>query len=148
MSPTGKIIDVVLHRRSILESICENKPDKRTLVETLPDSRPTVDRAVRELEEHNLVERVDGVCKPTYTGQMAYKLCEEFRNSFQMLNNTSAELSLLPLDSNLNKYIFLDGCIFHPPDYAPYQRIQPLDEDLRDGKKNCRGYRGTDPSHR
>ena len=134
-SSIGTIVDVVLKRRIVLEYICQCKPDKRTLVENISVSRPTVDRAVRELEDHDLVKRVDGVCKPTYTGKTAYELCEEFRNSFQMLKETSTELSSLPLDTDLDKSIFLDGSVFHPPDCAPYEAIQPLDEDIRNGEK-------------
>lgn len=129
------IVNVVLKRRVVLKYICQYKPDKRELVENLSDSRPTIDRAVRELEDHNLVERVDGVCKPTYTGKTAYELCEEFRNSFQILKETSSELSSLPLDTDLDKSIFLDGSVFHPPDCAPYKSIQSLDEDIRNGEK-------------
>lgn len=129
------VINVILKRRVVLRYICQYKPDKRVLVENLSDSRPTIDRAVRELEDHNLVERVDGVCKPTYTGKTAYELCEEFRNSFQVLKETSSELSSLPLDTDLDKSIFLDGSVFHPPDCAPYESIQPLDEDIRNGEK-------------
>ncbi|WP_434523171.1 hypothetical protein [Halorubrum sp. AS12] len=134
-SSTGNIVDVVLKRQTVLEYICQCKPDKRTLVENLSESRPTINRAVRELEDLDLVERVDGVCKPTYTGQTAYNLCKEFTNSFQMLQETSPELSSLPLDAELDKSIFLGGSVFHPPDYAPYERIQPLDNDLRNGEK-------------
>lgn len=134
-SSIGTIVDVVLKRRIVLEYICQCKPDKRTLVENLSESRPTVDRAVRELEDHDLVKRVDGVCKPTYTGKTAYELCEEFRNSFQMLKETSTELSSLPLDTGLDKSIFLGGSVFHPPDSAPYETIQPIDEDIRNGEK-------------
>ncbi|MFC6752055.1 hypothetical protein [Halorubrum tibetense] len=134
-SSIGPIVDVVLKRRIVLEYICQCKPDKRTLVGNLSESRPTVDRAVRELEDHDLVKRVDGVCKPTYTGKTAYELCEEFRNSFQMLKETSTELSSLPLDAGLDKSIFLDGSVFHPPDCAPYETIQPMDKDIRNGEK-------------
>ena len=129
------IVDVVLKRRVVLKYICQCKPEKRELVEDLSDSRPTIDRAVRELEDHNLVERVDGICKPTFIGKIAYDLCVAFRSSFQVLNEASTELSSLPLDTGLDKSIFLDGTIFHPPDCAPYETIQSLDEDIRNGEK-------------
>lgn len=135
VSSTSEIIEVVLKRRVVLRYICQCKPDKRTLVEDLSQSRPTIDRSVRELEDLDLVERVNGVCKPTYAGQTAYELCEEFRSSFQMLQETSTELLPLPLEAGLDKSIFLDGSVFQPPDCAPYEKIQPLDNDLRNGEK-------------
>lgn len=135
VSHRENILDVVLKRQNILEFICQEKPYKRTLVENLSESRPTIDRAVRELEDHDLVKRVDGVCKPTYTGKTAYELCEEFRNSFQILKETSTELSSLPPDAGLDKSIFLGGSVFHPPDSAPYETIQSIDEDIGNGEK-------------
>ncbi|WP_128906631.1 transcriptional regulator FilR1 domain-containing protein [Halorubrum amylolyticum] len=52
-----------------------------------------------------------------------------------MLKETRTELSSLPLEAGLDKSIFLDGSVFQPPDYAPYERIQPLNNDLRNGEK-------------
>jgi len=134
-SSVSEIADVVLKRRNILEYICECQPDKRTVVENLPESRPTVDRAIRELEDHDLVERTDGVCKPTYTGIIACELCEDFQDSFKTLTETGAELASLPLDAELDTSIFLDGDVFHPPDYAPYETIEPMDEEIRGGEE-------------
>lgn len=130
-SSVCETIDVVLKREEILRLICENQPDKRDLVDAVSESRPTIDRALRELEDHELVRRTDGICKPTYTGKIAYELCRDFKSTFETLDETSTELSSLPLDAELDKAIFHTGSVFHPPDYAPYGRIKPLHDDLK-----------------
>jgi len=134
-SEISGVIDVVLKRRGILEYICQHEPDKRTLVSNLSQSRPTIDRAIRQLEEHNLVERTNGVCEPTYTGKIACDLCSDFRDAFEMLENAGDEIASLPTNAELDTSVFLDGVVFHPPDYAPYERIEPLYDDIKDAEE-------------
>lgn len=134
-SSVCEIIDIVLKREEILRLICENQPDKRDLVDSLSESRPTIDRAIRELEDHQLARREDGVCKPTYTGKMACELYLDFKDAFKVLENTSTGLSSLPLDADLDKAVFHGGSVFHPPDYAPYEEIEPMHEDINNGEQ-------------
>lgn len=132
-SPAREIIEVVLKRATILQYICEEQPTKRDLVDSAPDSRPTIDRAIRELEEYQLVRRKDGVCQPTYTGKMAYELCQEYKNSFDALEKADVEVSALPLDAGLSKAVFHTGSVFQPPEHAPYEKIKPMYEDFTNG---------------
>jgi len=134
-SEISGVIDVVLKRRGILEYICQHEPDKRTLESNLSQSRPTIDRAIRQLEDHNLVERTNGVCEPTYTGKIACDLCSDFRDVFEILESAGDEIASLPTDAELDTSVFFDGVLFHPPDYAPYERIEPLYDDIRDAEE-------------
>lgn len=134
MASSKSIIDVVLKRRIILKYICQHKPDKRNLVESVSESRPTVDRAVRELEDLNLVERRNGACEPTFTGQTAYDICEEFRDSFQILKKIKTKNSSLSPEANLHKSIFFGGSVYTPPDHAPYDKIKLVNKDLTNAK--------------
>lgn len=133
-SQISGIIDVVLKRRGILEYICEHEPDKRTLVNELPQSRPTIDRAIRQLEEYDLVERSNGTCRPTYTGTVACELCADFKGAFEMLEEAGGEIASLPIDATLDTSIFLNGDVFHPPNHAPYERIEPLYDDIENSE--------------
>lgn len=125
-----EILGIVFKRSGILRLICEEEPDKRELVERVPKSRPTVDRAVRELESYNLVHRENGVCKPTYTGRMACGLYSDLEHCFATLEDVKAGLSALPRDTDLDEVVFHGASVFQPPDHAPYEKIKPMYEDF------------------
>jgi predicted transcriptional regulator len=126
---------VVFKRASILRLVCEERPEKRELVASVPKSRPTVDRAIRELEDFNLVRRENGVCKPTYTGKMACTLFSDLEHSFATLEDVKDELSSLPRDADLDEGIFHGASVFQPPDHAPYEKIEPMYEDFSECTK-------------
>jgi len=48
------MLQVVHKRLDILRYVCKEQPTKRELVDVASRSRPTVDRAIRELEEYIL----------------------------------------------------------------------------------------------
>ncbi|WP_167879985.1 transcriptional regulator FilR1 domain-containing protein [Halorhabdus rudnickae] len=125
------LIQVVDKRINILQVVCEEYPTKRDLTNAVSDSRATVDRAIRELEEFNLVCRENGSCRPTYTGILARNLYMDFANAFSILENTNDVVSSLSLDENLVKDIFHGGSIFRPSNFAPYEIIDPISEDLK-----------------
>lgn len=130
-----ELIDVVLKREEILELICQEQPDKRDLVDALPDSRPTIDRAIRELESHELVQRENGVCKPTYLGRKACELYCEFKDTYETLTEVDIELTSLSLDTEIDNSVLQDSSVFHPPDYAPYEQIEPINDDIEVGEE-------------
>ena len=128
---TPNTIEVIFKRRNILEYICEHEPDKRELVDELPKSRPTIDRAIRELEENELVDRSSGSCQPTYVGKIAYEHYIEYENYFETLEKAVPLLSSLSSSTNLNRSIFVESTIFYPSEYAPYEPIEPLRNDIK-----------------
>ena len=133
MSPTSNMLQVVHKRLDILRYVCKQQPPKRELVDAVSKSRPTIDRAIRELEEYNLVRRANGLCKPTFTGRKACALYVDVKDSFDILDDANAELSSLPLDAELSTAIFRGSSVFQPPDHAPYKRIEPMYDDLSEG---------------
>lgn len=133
MSSTSGMIQVVHKRLDILRYVCKHQPAKRELVDYTSKSRPTIDRAIRELEEYNLVRRANGLCKSTFAGRKACELYVDVTDSFDILDDANAELSSLPLDAELSTAIFRGGSVFKPPDHAPYKRIEPMYDDLSDG---------------
>lgn len=133
MADNSSMLQVVHKRLDILRYVCKQRPAKQELVDAASKSRPTIDRAIRELEEYNLVRRANGLCKPTFAGRKACKLYVDVKDSFDILDDANAELSSLPLDAELSTAIFRDGSVFQPPDHAPYKRIEPMYDDLSEG---------------
>ncbi|MFC3478177.1 helix-turn-helix transcriptional regulator [Halobacterium litoreum] len=130
MSASSGVLQVVHKRLDILRYVCDQHPSKRKLADAASKSRATVDRAVRELEEHDLVYRTDGQCKPTLAGAKACELYVDVEESFAVLDDVTPELSALSPDADLPSTLFRDGSVFQPPARAPYERIEPLYEDL------------------
>ena len=133
MPSNSSMLQVVHKRLDILRFVCKERPTKRELVGAASKSRPTVDRAIRELEKYNLVRRANGLCKPTFAGRKACELYVDVKDSFSILDDTNTELSSLPLDAELSTAIFRGGSVFQPPDHAPYKRIEPMYDDLSEG---------------
>jgi len=72
--PSGGVaeaaVETVQERREFLDAVREHSRDKRSLVAATDVSRSTVDRALRELESHGLVERADGEYRATAYGDL------------------------------------------------------------------------------
>jgi predicted transcriptional regulator len=135
MSDGTTIVETVLNRREVFDIVCRESPDKRDLQEQVTKSRPTVDRAIRELEEENLVNREEGLCKPTVEGRLAYELYEQFEGAFARLSRIENELMELPPETSLPATFFEEGSVLEPPDCAPYSTIEPLVEDLSEASE-------------
>ncbi|PSQ60765.1 hypothetical protein BRD18_00145 [Halobacteriales archaeon SW_7_71_33] len=68
----GQSLRETLARRGTVLAALHSAPrNKPALVDTLPVSRSTVDRAIDELTEADLIERVDGDYRPTTAGEVA-----------------------------------------------------------------------------
>ncbi|MDL0125960.1 hypothetical protein PNQ92_11140 [Halobacterium salinarum] len=133
MTGADSMIQVVHKRLDVLRYICEQRPAKQELVDATSKSRPTIDRVIRELEEHNLVRRANGLCKPTFAGKKACDLYLGVTDSFNLLDDANGELSSLPIDTELPTSIFRDSAVFQPPDHTPYKKIEVMYDDFSEG---------------
>ncbi|GAA0268457.1 transcriptional regulator FilR1 domain-containing protein [Halobacterium noricense] len=130
MSEGNNMLKTVLRRAEVLHLVCNEMPEKRNLEDEVAKSRPTIDRAIRELEEEHLVCRDNGLCKPTSAGQLANELYEQFEQSFGRLSKIEQELAALPVETTLPGTILEGASLFQTPDHAPYTTIDPLVDDL------------------
>jgi predicted transcriptional regulator len=130
MPESADIVEVVLNRDQIFHVVCKEMPEKRDLEHRVSKSRPTIDRAIRELEEENLVYCEGGLCKPTSVGRLAHELYERFEKSFTRLSEIEDELIELPSETTLPSIVFYGASLLQPPDYAPYSTIGALVDDL------------------
>lgn len=79
-TPTGdevarEALRTLLDRQEFVDALLDGSKDKRTLVSATDVSRSTVNRAVRDLEGQELVERVNGEYRTTAYGEL---LADEF----------------------------------------------------------------------
>lgn len=95
-------LEAITARHRLLEQIDKGVCDKRDLHDALNSSRTTIDRAVRELEQENILHRRNGCCEFTRFGRVAYSEFCGMSQTFKTLDNASNLLSILPENSTLD----------------------------------------------
>ncbi|RYJ14571.1 GntR family transcriptional regulator [Halogeometricum borinquense] len=116
-------------RHCILEQIHNGIRDKRDLHENLNTSRTTIDRAVRELEEENILHRREGYCEFTRFGRLAYQEFCKTSQIFETLSNANELLSILPEESDLNINLLQDANVKladQRAPVAPFRHFTPI----------------------
>jgi len=126
MSPgdrtTTAVAEVLARRIDVVEHL-ETPRSKPALVEALSVSRSTVDRAIRELEHHRLVRRVEGGVELTATGAFCGESYRSFRSRTRDISRANEALAELPPGTTFDAAL-LDGAeirlledpqLFEPP---------------------------------
>ena len=135
----GELLFQLYRRHRFVERLYEGGADKRALAAELDVSRSTVDRAVRELEAAELVERDRGTVRLRPVGRL---LVEEYRSlldAVERVERADDLLSALPPDSPIRLDV-LDGADVYPATRpAPYESIRHLKALVRtaDRMRGC-----------
>lgn len=101
----------LINRLEVMKAIDDGMREKRELHEALDGSRSTVDRAVRELEDAELLHRRNGQCEFTRYGELAYREFLETEKTYKELEPASALLSRIPQDVNIGLELVRDADI-------------------------------------
>lgn len=112
-------LETMIGRHKLLEQIDNGVYDKRDLSERLDVSRTTIDRAVRELEQENILHRRNGSCEFTRFGRIAYSEFCDIAETFQDISNANKALSILSEESDLDKSILEGGNVKLANERAP-----------------------------
>jgi len=104
--------ETVARRRPVLRALRDAPRGKPGLVEALPVSRSTVDRAVSELLGADLVERDDDEYRLTGSGALALAAHEEYIDRTDGIAAATPVLNALP-DATALDGALLDGCEVH-----------------------------------
>ncbi|WP_247002618.1 helix-turn-helix transcriptional regulator [Halosolutus gelatinilyticus] len=125
-SPTLDVLETVARREPLLSSLAEQPRDKRDLVDHLDCSRSTIDRAVRELEWLEFVDRTDGTYRLTAAGRLA--LAEHRRSAavFESIETRSHLLGHMPPDAPMSAAMLEGSEATEPPSHAPNEPLQEL----------------------
>lgn len=115
------LISTVVKRAGFLSTLSSGPIPKHRLGDELGVSRSTVYKAVRELHEHELVERTDDGLALTLAGRILEAEYGTFRNIVEDVSQTRELLSILPSGSEISTAL-LDGAttVFaerHAPNY-------------------------------
>lgn len=104
--------ETVARRRPVLRALREAPRGKPSLVEALPVSRSTVDRAVSELLEAGLVERNGDEYRLTGSGALALTVHGEYVDRTDAIAAATPVLNALP-DATVLDGALLEGCEVH-----------------------------------
>lgn len=131
------LLSIIMRRERLLSHLAATPTRKCELTDELEVSRSTVDRAIRELEQAELVEREGRRYRTTLTGTLALE--EFYRCSDRMTNISETQPILGSLSSSTSfSAAFLDGaeiCLSQRPDpHRPTQRLESL---IESADKHC-----------
>ncbi|QKY19664.1 HTH domain-containing protein [Halolamina sp. CBA1230] len=122
---------ILSKRQQVLEQLLNEPQTKPELVEALPCSRSTVDRAIEELQEIGCVERTapnSSLYRGTTLGELMLQTHQEYLGRLQQYEEARPILTELPDDAPIGEDIIRDADVYRSvksPDIAfrPGQRL-------------------------
>lgn len=135
---SAETVELLARRAPLLRVLRDGAREKRELVAALPISRSTVDRAVRNLETSNLVERNDEISL-TLPGRLAIDAYDDFVGYVDSLESGRSVLGSLPVDATVERPL-VEGATFVSPDrISPERHAVAFKAELEDAT-DVRGY--------
>jgi len=124
-------------RFECLAALIGQPRSKSGLEEVLDYSRSTLDRAVRDLRDADLVVYEDGVWTPTFLGRCAYHIRSEYLEKLDEMEAASSILESLPPEGPVTCE-FLDGVEAHEaPSAVPNVVINRFIDYVEGGRTVC-----------
>jgi predicted transcriptional regulator len=122
---------LVSRRRDVLERLCGQPAWKRDLVDDLPYSRSTVDRAIADLSAESLVAKGDGGYVTTLTGRLFLDVVDEASETLATLRAANDWLGHLPPDAPVSPALFADAQVVTSTSPSPSDCLDAAVESLR-----------------
>lgn len=88
-----RVLHCIEKRHDVLSQLVSGVTDQRRLCDSIGISRPTLSRALHQLEENDLVQSTGSEYQPTPLGRVAWELYDETLSAFQRLTKSSEALS-------------------------------------------------------
>lgn len=136
VGPQNDLLELAAKRHEVLEAIETGTREKRNLTEELAVSRPTVDRAVRELEDARLVVRESGECALTLLGRLVWEHFGELLETFESLASSAEITCELPANAPIDSRA-IDGAAFSTNTERIPARPLPIRSDI-DGSREMK----------
>lgn len=113
-NPDASVLQTLSRRAPVLSTLEDGPRGKHDLLEELTVSRSTVDRAIRELESAEFVERCDGVYRLTVAGRLVLTEYRQRVATLGSIANFSDLLRCIPRNAPMSVQ-FLTGATVHEP---------------------------------
>lgn len=138
LADPDRVIETIARRADLIAAVDEGPRRKQDLVEALPVSRSTVDRAVRELENAGLLRRDQGRVRLTLEGELAYAEYERFREGLDGIREAWPILDPIGPNTELVLDVFRRAEFVRAQRHAPHRPIEALKAFLT-GSDRIRG---------
>lgn len=130
-SDVRETVDVLVKRAELLDRLREGPTNKRDLRDDLDVSRSTVYKAVRELEEQDVVEQTDEGCRLTLLGRLLVEEYGEFTELVGHLTRHESLLSVLPPDAPVTPNVLVGAERVVTERHAPTRPAERLEREVR-----------------
>lgn len=120
---TDDILHLLATRQEMIEPLCDGRFDKRAIKERLDVSRPTVDRAFRELEELGILASAGSTYELSRFGRL---FCDRFGDHIEEIEEMTDLADLLfhlPEGASIDDRL-LDGAEVYGSE--PHAHLSPL----------------------
>lgn len=122
----SELIQLIHRRANLLATLSTGASEKPELVDELAVSRSTVDRALRELRVHSLVDRTDDGYVATVPGRMAAAEHEAAMSGLTAAHEARDVLDHLPTDAPMDPVFLRDADVQVPRPPAPHHPLEDL----------------------
>ncbi len=134
VSPEG-LREAVAKRHDVLAVLLEEPMTKPELVDRLTASRSTIDRAIRELEEVETVERIGSTYHPTTSGKIAFSEFQNYVKTTETLTDGIPLLEVWPDDSPISPAVIRDAEVHVADSHTPENALTPIVNVLKSASK-------------
>ncbi|MEY7848307.1 helix-turn-helix transcriptional regulator [Natrarchaeobius sp. A-rgal3] len=124
------LLPTISKRSSIMALICDGTTEKRELAASVSVSRPTLDRAIRELEEEGLVLRQGTDCRPTLLGRLAMELYHDVDAKFDSLQRATPLFESLSADISIEMLVIEDANVYLNRSDGPHRSYKALESRI------------------
>lgn len=126
MSPNDALA-VFADREELLRELEGETLEKRALVDRVASSRSTVDRSLRRLERHGIVERVEARYRLTTMGRHLLAEYDRYQRRAAAVLSARPVVEALPEDAEVPTALLEGALVFGPRPSDPYG---PLEEGM------------------
>lgn len=127
----GDLLATLERRRDVLDTLASQPQTQAELAATHEVSRSTVTRAIQELGDHDLVERVDGHYRTTRRGETLLESHESYRARVEAIQRADAVFDLLPPEAPFDPVLLETGTTHVVEPGASFQVRELVTEQFR-----------------
>lgn len=132
MTDGDRFRQILSNRNEVLRVLIERPTRKSELADELTVSRSTIDRAIRELESVECIERTEDGYAPTVTGRLAHDEWDQYRERTDAIHEHADFLELLPVGAAPPTEMLIDATRSVPDSHAPEQALESTLDLLQD----------------
>lgn len=138
------LLGLAQRRHAYLALLATGPHHKRDIIDTIGDSRSTVDRAIEALDEADLVTRTaDGAWTVTTKGDVLRQTIERSREAADAIETAGDLLEHLPCEEPVPPALFQDAVVERAEGPAPLAIAERVRENMR-AADSVRGFAAAD----